>query len=53
MQGPAIIIGDLNVQVSARLFRRTFAEPWHRAVHGDMTFFGYVNSRAAALPYLQ
>lgn len=38
---PAIIAGDLNVKASARIFRRTFAEPWHRAPHGDMTFFGY------------
>jgi hypothetical protein len=44
--GPAIIIGDLNIQASARLFRRTFAEPWHRAVHGDMTFFGYSGKRS-------
>lgn len=35
---PTIIIGDFNAKASARRFRRTFAEPWHRAVHGKMTF---------------
>jgi endonuclease/exonuclease/phosphatase (EEP) superfamily protein YafD len=39
--GPAMITGDFNVQASTRLFRKTFAEPWHRAAHGKTTFFGY------------
>ena len=39
--GPAIIIGDFNVQASAKIFRRTFAEPWHRATHEEVTFVGY------------
>lgn len=44
---PAIIIGDLNVQVSSipsrggAHFRRILANGWHRAAPGGATFFGY------------
>jgi endonuclease/exonuclease/phosphatase (EEP) superfamily protein YafD len=44
---PAIIIGDLNVTASARIFRRTFTEPWQRAAHEEDTFVGHSGKKSA------
>jgi len=49
---PAIIIGDLNIQVSSARsrggdhFRRILANGWHRAEPGGATFFGYKGKRS-------